>query len=429
MKKFYKLLPAILGIAVATSTFAQDNVGIGTVSPDNSAVLDIQSQNKGLLIPRMSLEERNLIDNPAQGLLVYQTGEDAGFYFFNGKDWSAMTDNEAKSIAADPNDWTKSGNAGTTPGVDFIGTTDDKALMFKTNGVEAGKIGNSTSRNLSLGYASMRNITTGTDNVAIGHFSMLQAAGAVSYNVAIGSNALGFKANPGNFNMAIGRNSLSYNEGIANVAVGDAALQKNTTGAYNIAIGQNAMSQNLTGSNNTIIGRSAGYNSTGSRNVLIGYSAGYNETGSDKLYVAASNTATPLIYGDFSAKFVSIGDVDPAKRASANTSGGYNLLVKGGILTEKVKVALASSADWADYVFADDYKLMPLSDVEKFVNENNHLPNVPSADQMAANGLEVAETSKMFMEKIEELTLYMIELNKEVKSLKAENEALKASIK
>jgi hypothetical protein len=104
--------------------------------------------------------------------------------------------------------------------------------------------------------------------------------------------------------------------------------------------------------------------------------------------------------------------------------------VKGGILTEKVKVALAvAGTDWADYVFEPSYKLMPLEDVESFTKENKHLPNVPSADEMVNSGLDVAQTSKMFMEKIEELTLYMIELNKEVKSLKAENEALKASLK
>ena len=94
-------------------------------------------------------------------------------------------------------------------------------------------------------------------------------------------------------------------------------------------------------------------------------------------------------------------------------------MVKGGILTEKVKVALASTADWADYVFEDSYSLMPLSEVEAFTKANKHLPNVPSADEMVNNGLDVGQTSKMLMEKIEGLTLYLIELNKEVQELKA----------
>lgn len=69
--------------------------------------------------------------------------------------------------------------------------------------------------------------------------------------------------------------------------------------------------------------------------------------------------------------------------------------------------------------------MMSLEEIEKFTIENKHLPNVPSAEEMILEGLDVAKTSKMFMEKIEELTLYLIELNKEVKALKAENGALK----
>jgi hypothetical protein len=96
---------------------------------------------------------------------------------------------------------------------------------------------------------------------------------------------------------------------------------------------------------------------------------------------------------------------------------GFNLFVKGGILTERVRVALANSERWADYVFKKDYKLMPLKDVEKFIKHNQHLPNVPSAEEMAKRGLDVAETSAKLMEKIEELTLYLIEANKKIEEL------------
>jgi hypothetical protein len=182
----------------------------------------------------------------------------------------------------------------------------------------------------------------------------------------------------------------------------------------------------LNGNGVTGIGSEAGLNATGAGNTFIGYQAGYNELGSNKLYISNSLTATPLIYGDFSAKFVSIGDVDAGvKREDAVTAGGYKLLVQGGILTEKIKVALKSSGDWADYVFEKGYNLVPLEEVEKFTMENKHLPNVPSADEMVKNGIDVNETSKMFMEKIEELTLYIIEMNKEVKGLRQELDSLK----
>jgi hypothetical protein len=90
----------------------------------------------------------------------------------------------------------------------------------------------------------------------------------------------------------------------------------------------------------------------------------------------------------------------------------YKLYVAGGILTEKVRVAVKTTSDWADYVFADDYSLMPLSEVERFVKENSHLPNVPSAQEVVAGGIDVAGMDAKLLEKIEELTLYIIEQNK-----------------
>jgi hypothetical protein len=88
----------------------------------------------------------------------------------------------------------------------------------------------------------------------------------------------------------------------------------------------------------------------------------------------------------------------------------YKLFVKGGILTEEVRIALATT--WADYVFKKEYKLPTLQEVEKQIQDKGHLFNVPSADEIKANGLEVGEMSKIQQEKIEELTLYIIQQNK-----------------
>jgi hypothetical protein len=97
---------------------------------------------------------------------------------------------------------------------------------------------------------------------------------------------------------------------------------------------------------------------------------------------------------------------------------GYRLYVNGGILTTKVKVALYCSADWADYVFSSTYKLKPLSEVESFVKKNKHLPNVPSAEEIVKNGgIDVNQMFAKQMEKIEELTLYIIEQNKSIREL------------
>ncbi|MBK9933909.1 MAG: hypothetical protein IPP05_07120 [Cytophagaceae bacterium] len=108
MKKVYLLA---IGTLLATATMAQkaatkDNVGIGTSTPDQSAVLDIQSANKGLLIPRLTVDQRNNIASPANGLMIYQTNEKSGFYFYDGNAWKPMTGDEAKSVATlDINGW------------------------------------------------------------------------------------------------------------------------------------------------------------------------------------------------------------------------------------------------------------------------------------------------------------------------------------
>ncbi len=95
---------------------------------------------------------------------------------------------------------------------------------------------------------------------------------------------------------------------------------------------------------------------------------------------------------------------------------GYNLSVAGKIISEEVKVQLKAS--WPDYVFGDEYKLMPIEDLEKSIRQNKHLPNIPSAASVdAANGIELGDMNRRLLEKVEELTLYIIQLKKENNSL------------
>lgn len=112
---------------------------------------------------------------------------------------------------------------------------------------------------------------------------------------------------------------------------------------------------------------------------------------------------------------------------SSMTDGGenYKLSVAGKIRAHEVKVYTT----WADYVFEDDYKLKTLEEVEQYINENGHLPNVPSAATIEKKGLEVGNMIKIQQEKIEELTLYLIEQEKENDQLKKDVEELKAAVK
>jgi hypothetical protein len=95
----------------------------------------------------------------------------------------------------------------------------------------------------------------------------------------------------------------------------------------------------------------------------------------------------------------------------------YKMAIGGGILTEKVRVATNGTTFWADFVFDKNYKLRPLSEVETYIKSNNHLPEIPSTADVTKNGIDLAETQALLLQKVEELTLYVIEQNKKIAKL------------
>lgn len=108
------------------------------------------------------------------------------------------------------------------------------------------------------------------------------------------------------------------------------------------------------------------------------------------------------------------------------SASSYELAVGGGVIAEEVLVQLESA--WADYVFADDYKLQSLTEVAQFIAQEKHLPGVISAKEVAQNGLNLGEMQKAQMEKIEELYLHLIAMDKTLNALKVENASLKVSL-
>jgi hypothetical protein len=101
---------------------------------------------------------------------------------------------------------------------------------------------------------------------------------------------------------------------------------------------------------------------------------------------------------------------------SGNPATGYMLSVNGKIICTEAKVQVNGS--WPDYVFTDNYRLMPLEELEKFIRVKNHLPNIPAAIDIEKNGMELGEMVKRLIEKVEELTLYVIDLKKENEKFK-----------
>jgi hypothetical protein len=103
---------------------------------------------------------------------------------------------------------------------------------------------------------------------------------------------------------------------------------------------------------------------------------------------------------------------------------GYILSVKGKLACDEILID--DQAYWPDYVFAKDYKLMTIDDLETAIHKDHHLPGIPSASEVSENGgFHVGEIQKKMLEKIEEMSLYIIELNQRVKILESENLDLK----
>jgi hypothetical protein len=112
-----------------------------------------------------------------------------------------------------------------------------------------------------------------------------------------------------------------------------------------------------------------------------------------------------------SAGKVGIGTTNPLARLSVDGTGTFN----GKVKCTEIEVLVAA---WPDFVFESNYNLLPLSEVENFINVNKHLPGVPSQEAVLANGANLGEMNATLLQKVEELTLYMIQLQKDNDALK-----------
>lgn len=146
---------------------------------------------------------------------------------------------------------------------------------------------------------------------------------------------------------------------------------------------------------------------------IRGSSEGYlvletNTSGSNNRMYLNSSSAGNIIMAVGGGN-VGIGTVEPK---------GNKLAVEGTIAARRVKVTQANP--WPDYVFGDNYVLMPLSETEKFIKEHKHLPEIPSAKEVAENGQDLGEMNRKLLEKMEEMTLHMIRMQKQIDRLKSQ---------
>lgn len=380
------------------------------------------------------------------------------------------------SFTANAQSWNLTGNAGTSSSNHFIGTTDNQPLVFKTKNIEMLRI---TTENRFIshgitqsGYVWDKNLffgggvenTTSTGNTVFGLGSFTLNTTGIA-NTAFGNNALGANTT-GNFNTGIGTNAIFNNtSGSQNVAVGLNSLNRLTTGNLNTGLGFQALNgggaSTITGDNNTGVGGQAlqglwsgasnntalGAKSflalrTGNNNIAIGYNNASSELANANNNIYIGNSIQPVssapnnelnignwIVGNNGT--IGIGQFTSQLPADGVAQDGqkYKLFVKDGIRTEKVKVDIAANNGWADYVFEKNYKLMPLNELDKFIEKNGHLPEVPTTEEAIENGVELKEMNILLLKKIEELTLHIIQLNKkfelqneQIELLKSQNE-------
>ncbi|WPV66690.1 hypothetical protein [Chitinophaga sp. LS1] len=118
-------------------------------------------------------------------------------------------------------------------------------------------------------------------------------------------------------------------------------------------------------------------------------------------------------------------DVNGNLCIGTTTAGNYKLAVEGTIGARKLQVTQTS---WADFVFKPSYNLPSLSSIEKYISENQHLPGIPAESDVLAHGVDLGEMNRLLLQKVEEITLYLIEEHKSNERLKEENEELRKRV-
>jgi hypothetical protein len=133
----------------------------------------------------------------------------------------------------------------------------------------------------------------------------------------------------------------------------------------------------------------------------------FNYGSAENTYIRGGKDNALIIIGDGTGQRIAIG--------SSTVANGFTLSVSGKVITEEVQIQLKTA--WPDYVFLQNHKLTPLAELENYIQQHQHLPNIPSAAEVEKNGLVVGDMQKRMMEKIEELILYIIQQDKRIREL------------
>jgi hypothetical protein len=280
-KKYLLSIPAFL---LAVVTFGQGvAVSATTAVPDASAMLDVQSNSKGFLVPRMTIAQRNAIASPATGLLIFQSDNTPGFYYNSGTPaspvWSPLT----------TSGWNLTGNSGITAG-NFIGTTDNTTVFFKTNNTERMNIRNNgvvmingTTPKSNLDALEVFGAgATGANNAAFGYpingYSAGTFCGIYGFNPATGQGVLGENSGSGIGVYGVAGSSGIGVQGYSSSGIGVLGQTNSVNTAAIKGFNQNTSGIGIIGLGNNIanfnnIGTGAGVLAQGENFGIIGYAS------------------------------------------------------------------------------------------------------------------------------------------------------------
>ena len=258
------------------------------------------------------------------------------------------------------------------------------------------------SNNVSIGFESGRINQNGFNNTFLGFRA--DAAPGLSNATAIGNNATVTVSDA----VVLGNN--------ARVGIGNTAPTARLHVTSGIGNQSGLRLENLTSSSTASINSSKFLTVDGSGNVVLAnyISGGRKAADTDVLWQRQGGYIQSL-----EEEAVIIG------RGISKTPIGYKLFVEGGILAEKIKVAIKNTSDWSDKVFDSGYYLRSLSEVHQYILANKHLPGVPSATEVVEQGIDLAKMNAKLLEKVEELTLYSIQLENKSQKQQADVEELK----
>lgn len=335
----------ILGTQILS---AQNQVGINQPNVDASAVFEMNSVSSGVLIPRMVSNDKDAIDNPAQGLIIFETST-REFWYFNGAGWIKMTsDNVQNDGIGDSDSDTRifldltrdndqinfySGgvryfrmnrkrfdvlNTGNSVFIgDSAGFNDDKVGNSNVLiGTSAGLNGINARRNVGVGYQALRGNVNDVDNIGIGNYAGRSGVSA-RRNISIGQGAL-LNNTIGDNMVAIGHHALeSHNNRNSTAAIGNYALRNDVTGQNTLAIGTRALGSSTGIINGVAVGYQSGMQNTGNSSTYLGCEAGSSNSSGNRMYIDNQFSLTPLLFGNFASNALTLngsvlitGDVD-----------------------------------------------------------------------------------------------------------------------